>query len=93
MAAVKPEQLAEAQVCLRERRERLPGLGYTDPEFAMMVFADVCEDLLASCREMSRLLAALADSKKITLTDEQRRALQQPYARAVAAITNAGGQP
>lgn len=93
MAAVKPMQLEAARTCLRERRERFPGMGFTDPEVAMMVFADVAEDLLASCQEMSRLLAALRGSKKITLTDEQHRALQEPYSRAIAAITNAGGQP
>lgn len=93
MAAVRPDQLAAARRCLEERRQRLPELGFTDPEVAMMVFADVAEDLLTSCREMARLLAALRGSKKLTLTDEQHRALQEPYARAVAAITNAGGQP
>lgn len=93
MALVKPSELEDARRCLADRRARLPGLGYTDPEVAMMVFASVAEDLLASCREMAALLVALRGSKKLTLTDEQHRALQEPYARAVAAIRNAGGEP
>lgn len=93
MAAVKPSQLADAKRCLADRRARLPDLGFTDPELAMIVFADALEDCVASCVEMSRLLAALRGSKKLTLSEEQHKALQEPYARAVAAITNAGGTP
>ena len=93
MGAVQSSQLADARFRLEEVRRREPGLGYTEPEKAMLVFALVNEDLLASCREMARVLAALRGSKKITLTEEQHRALQEPYARACAAITNAGGQP
>lgn len=93
MATVNPGQLTDARRCLADRRARLPGLGYTEPEVAMMVFADALEDCLASCVETSRLLAALRGSKKLTLSEEQHRALQEPYARAVAAITNAGGTP
>lgn len=95
MAAVQPEQIAEARRCAAERRRWLTdsNLLFTSADRAVIVLDDALEDLLASCRELTRLLAALRGSKKLTLTEEQHRALQEPYARGVAAITNAGGQP
>lgn len=93
MSHVKPELVRAA----REHYERLTTeprtLGYTELEGYLMTFGALNATLVESCREMARILAALRGSKKITLTEEQHRALQEPYARAVAAITAAGVQP
>lgn len=95
MATVLPEQIAEARQTAAERRRMEPNaaLMFNASDRAVIILDDALEDLLASCRELTRLLAALRGSKKLTLTEEQHRALQEPYARGVAAITNAGGQP
>lgn len=95
VARVDANEMREARACAAERRavRDQAGLLFTSADRAAIALDDALEDLLGSCREMARLLEALRGSKKLVLTDEQHRALQEPYARAVAAITNAGGQP
>jgi len=94
MATVAPERCKEAWEYIgRLRANPKPGTGMRQDEVALMAAGDMLDELLASCRELSRLLSRMADSKKIAFTDEQRSALMEPYGRAVAAITNAGGEP
>lgn len=72
MATVLPEQIAVARQTAAERRRTEPNaaLIFSASDRAAIVLDDALEDLLASCREMARLLAALRGSKKLTLTDE-----------------------
>lgn len=94
MAIVTPEQIAEARAYIeRLRANPRPGTGMRREEVALMAAADMIDELVDACRRSARVLAALADSKKIALTDEQRAALKDPYGRCLAAIANAGGQP
>ena len=93
MPPVKPEQIKEARLYLeRLRFERSPGLGFTDPEFALLAYGNALDDLLASCKEMSTLVEAMADSKKIDFNDAQRAAMKERYGRAMLAIANAEGR-
>jgi hypothetical protein len=91
--ADQDEEYKAALVLLKRYRfERLPNMPFLPTEAAVMAQGTMIDEMSATLEDCGRLIEALANSKKITFSAEQIKALGDRFARAKHTLARARGE-